>query len=266
MSNTWTLSDKLPEEGELVVATVREITPYGAYVFLDEYDLIGFLHTSEISAGWVKNIRDFIREGQRLVVKVIRVNEKARQVDVSLRRVTGSERREKLLSVKRRKKAESIIKSALEKIGAADKFEEIIASIEEYYDEVYACLEESVLKGKDVLVETGIPEHIAEEIHKISLLKIKPPLVKIADVLELKCLTNDGIERIKSVLKSVLRGRKPKHAEIRIYVQAIPRYVVEVTARNYKEAEKILKRLTDSILQKIEEVGGEGKLVQSVRG
>ncbi|RJS86435.1 S1 RNA-binding domain-containing protein, partial [Candidatus Bathyarchaeota archaeon] len=45
-----------PEVGELVVATVRRIESYGAYVTLDEYDdKEGLLHISEISPSWVRN-------------------------------------------------------------------------------------------------------------------------------------------------------------------------------------------------------------------
>jgi len=48
----------MPEPGEIVVCTVREITSHGIYVNLDQYGgMNGFLHVSEISTGWVRNIR-----------------------------------------------------------------------------------------------------------------------------------------------------------------------------------------------------------------
>ncbi|MEM2913101.1 MAG: S1 RNA-binding domain-containing protein, partial [Candidatus Bathyarchaeia archaeon] len=65
-------SDEWPEVGELVISTVNEITEYGAYVTLDEYGKDGFLHISEISSGWIRNIRDHIREGEKLVLKILR--------------------------------------------------------------------------------------------------------------------------------------------------------------------------------------------------
>ncbi|MGA2199269.1 MAG: S1 RNA-binding domain-containing protein, partial [Nitrososphaerales archaeon] len=50
-------ASELPDRGEIVLCTVREITPHGIYVDLDEYNnMNGFLHISEISTGWVRNI------------------------------------------------------------------------------------------------------------------------------------------------------------------------------------------------------------------
>ncbi|MCK4434705.1 S1 RNA-binding domain-containing protein, partial [Candidatus Bathyarchaeota archaeon] len=63
-----------PEIGDLVMATVGDVKDYGAYVKLDEYDQMGLLHISEISSSWVRNIRNFVREGQKVVLKVLRVD------------------------------------------------------------------------------------------------------------------------------------------------------------------------------------------------
>ena len=77
-----------PERGDLVIATIDSITTYGAYVELEEYGKKGLLHVSEISSSWIRNIRDFVREGQKIVLKVIRVKSEKGHIDVSLRRVT----------------------------------------------------------------------------------------------------------------------------------------------------------------------------------
>ena len=105
-----------PENGEFVVATVNRITNYGAYVMLDEYDKEGLLHISEISSTWVKNIRDFVREKQKVVLKVLRVNTRKGHVDLSLRRVTKRDKREKIQSWKKERRAESLLSNASEKL------------------------------------------------------------------------------------------------------------------------------------------------------
>ena len=76
----------LPDPGEVVVCTVREITSHGIYVNLDQYDgTNGFLHVSEISTGWVRNIDRVAKVSQKLILKVIRVNRSRREIDLSLR-------------------------------------------------------------------------------------------------------------------------------------------------------------------------------------
>ncbi len=45
----------------------------------------GLLHVSEISSSWIRNIRDFVREGQKMVLKVLRVDLEKGHIDLSLR-------------------------------------------------------------------------------------------------------------------------------------------------------------------------------------
>ena len=77
-----------PEEGELVVGTVHKVLNYGAFATLEEYPgKEAFIHISEVSSGWVKNIRDFVRENQKIVARVLRVNPRKGHVDVSMKRI-----------------------------------------------------------------------------------------------------------------------------------------------------------------------------------
>ena len=74
-----------PEVGDLIVATVVRIVGHGAYVTLDEYDnKEGLLHISEISSSWVRNIRNHVRERQKVVLNVRRVDPSRKQIDLSL--------------------------------------------------------------------------------------------------------------------------------------------------------------------------------------
>ena len=110
-----------PEPGDLVIATIETVTDYGAYAKLDEFDKRGLLHVSEISSSWISNIRDFVREGQKMVLKVLRVDLEKGHIDLSLRRVTKRERIEKVLSWKKERKAEALLRGVAEKLGLTNE-------------------------------------------------------------------------------------------------------------------------------------------------
>src|SRR5512136_1715341 len=110
-----------PEPGDLIIATVETVTDYGAYVKLDEFEKRGLLHVSEISSSWIRNIRDFVREGQKLVLKVLRVDLEKGHIDLSLRRVTKRERIEKVLSWKKERKADALLRGVAEKVGLTNE-------------------------------------------------------------------------------------------------------------------------------------------------
>ena len=79
-----------PEEGEYVIGRVVEVKDFGATLNLLEFpERKAFVHISEVASGWVKYIRDFIREGQMVVAKITRVKEGSKISDASVRQVSG---------------------------------------------------------------------------------------------------------------------------------------------------------------------------------
>ena len=86
-----------PEPGELVVGRVDEIEDFGVFVDLQEYeDKRGLCHISEVAAGWIKNVRDHVNEGQTVVAKVLDVDESAQQIDLSIKDVNDHQRKDKI--------------------------------------------------------------------------------------------------------------------------------------------------------------------------
>ncbi|MGL4373359.1 MAG: S1 RNA-binding domain-containing protein, partial [Turicibacter sp.] len=61
----------------------------GAFVQLDE-EYNGLIHISELSDGYVKDIRDFVNIGEFVDVKIIRFDSESRQVRLSLKEVTNN--------------------------------------------------------------------------------------------------------------------------------------------------------------------------------
>src|SRR5438132_13963533 len=147
--STKTSQVMFPGVGDLVVATVKRVEEYGAYVKLDEFAGIeGLVHISEMATTWVRNIRDHAREGQKLVLKVLRVNPQRNQIDLSLRRVTGREKSEKRLERKKERKAEAILKNDDEKRTKPEEDAETIKNtILDKLGGIYDPLKEAMDEG-----------------------------------------------------------------------------------------------------------------------
>jgi translation initiation factor 2 subunit 1 len=116
-----------PEVGDLVIATIETVTDYGAYVNLGEYDKRGLLHVSVILSSWIRNIRDFMREGQKVVLKVTRLNLEKGYIDLSLRRVTKRSKIEKIRQWKQDRKAKALLRGVADKIGLSN--EEVLQKV-----------------------------------------------------------------------------------------------------------------------------------------
>jgi translation initiation factor 2 subunit 1 len=242
----------LPEPGEVVVCTVREITSHGIYVNLDQYDgTNGFLHVSEISTGWVRNIDRVAKVSQKLVLKVIRVNKARREIDLSLRQVTNEERRARVIEWKREERALAIIDAVKKKFNLDDaQSAEIRAKLEERFGTLYEALERAAKGGEKALAETGLPTQTVAAIAEVAAEKIIPPRYEVGALVEVSSRSPEGIEQVK---KTLLAATTAPSAEVHITYAGAPRYRVRITADDYKQAEKAL----DVVLEKIKD--GVGK-------
>ena len=242
----------LPESGEVVVCTVREITSHGIYVNLDQYDgTNGFLHVSEISTGWVRNIDRVAKVSQKLILKVIRVNRARREIDLSLRQVTNEERRAKVIEWKREERALAIIDAVKKKLGMADTQErDLRHRLEEEFGTLYAALETAARKGEKGLTPAGLPDRESRMIAEIAAEKIVPPRYEVGALVEVSSRSPEGIEQVKKTLLAAADGQG---AEVHITYAGAPRYRVRITADDYKQAEKAM----DSVIEKIKD--GVGK-------
>jgi translation initiation factor 2 subunit 1 len=255
--------EEWPEVGDLVIATISQISPHGAYVLLDEYDKEGLLHISEISSSWVRNIRNFVREKQKVVLKVLRVDPQRGHVDLSLRRVSGRERKEKLFFWKRGKTAESLLRSASEKLNIhyTEVCEKAGAVIEKEFG-IYEGLEKVAKEGVDVLLNLGIQKDIAVVLAEIAKQKIRLPLIKMKGILKLQITKPTGAKLIREALLNAQRIKTPSGTSINISVIAAPKYRVEVLAETYKEAERLLQKVAEVALKNITKVGGQGNFIK----
>jgi len=248
-----------PDVGDLVIATIENVTDYGAYAKLEEYDKKGLLHISEISSSWVRNIRSFVREGQKVVLKVLRVNTEKEHIDLSLRRVTKRSRIEKIMSWKKQRKAEALLRNVAEKtnLSPEEVFEKAGALMEQEYG-LYEAFEKASKEGKKILTKIGVPENLAVALAEVAEERIHIPMVKVKGIVELSCMKPNGVKILKEAFSKAKKAEKTRDAKLRFYVVASPKYRIEVSAESYKHAETLLQKFAERVVSNVIKAGGHG--------
>ena len=242
-----TETQELPEVGEIVIATIKKTGDHGAYVSLDEYDNVqGFLHISEIAPGWVRKVTKYVKEGDKKVLLVKKIQADRAEIDLSLKQISKEQRKKKLLDVKRFEKEQGILKNIQDKVKlSSEEVDDLEEKLLSKYQSVYDAIVEIGTKNISVIDDLAISEKIKKTIGELSK-KIKLPTVEIRGILEMTNNKSDGIEIIRKILLDAIKESQNEKIEI-LYLGA-PKYRLSIIAPDFKTAEKTLK----PILEKIE--------------
>ncbi len=264
-----------PREGEFLIGKIKQVENQYVYVDLVDYTGLvseefakGFIHISEISSRWIKNIRNYVRIGQRVVLRVLRVDPQKGHVDLSLRRVNSAQKENRLKEWKYAVKFENLLQFLIETEG-------INLTLDQAYDLIgWSVLNQfdSYQEALEVLKESGIEilddlEGVSEDVKKI-LLKIIEENVKISTVsisgkIRLSFNSENGIDQIKESLieaKGIIESKETR--SINISYIAAPLYQLEIITKDYLDAENILSDALEIIEQKAEQYNGSFEFIR----
>lgn len=136
-----------PNVGEIIEGKITGITKFGVFVELGE-GVTGMVHISEVARTYVNEIRDFVKEGDTVKVKVLSVNEEGK-ISLSIKRAQADERPERPRRQQRPttppKPDNSFVWTASTNEGAS--FEDMMSKFKQTSDEKF-----SDLKRKNVEV------------------------------------------------------------------------------------------------------------------
>ena len=247
-----------PSVGDIVLCTVKKIITHSVFVIFDEYTgLEGMVNISEVAPGRIRNLRDHVKEGKKIVCKVLHINPHTGNIDLSLRRVGQSYTKEKLLEYKQEEKAEKL----LEVIG-----KQVKKNIKEMYDIVglnaiqkygslYSFFEKIVTDGDKIIDELNIPIEIKKLLLQYIKDKIKPTELSVSATFSLKCYEEGGIR----IIKNLLRGYVKNNNKI-VYLGA-PNYKITFVTTDYKNGESELKSTLEALEKASKTVKCEMKVV-----
>jgi translation initiation factor 2 subunit 1 len=241
-----------PELDELVLVTVKKIMPYGAFCALDEYGgREAFVHISEVAPRWIKNIHEFLHEGQKLVAKVYHIEAEKNQIDLSLKRVTESEKKAKMEESRREKRAEKLFEVAI-RIAKSTKTESVTARglLAGKYGNIIEAIEAVGEKGEEALAGLKIEKGLASALLEVASKNIKKAKAEVDGIITLTSFEPNGVEVVRKILTSF---PKPSGVEVQLLYLGAPKYQLRVISEDFKAADKAMETITEAIISSAKE-------------
>ena len=231
--------DEWPEIGEFLVCMIKTVKQNGVYVDLDGYSgQEGFIFIGEVASGWVKNIRSIVREGQRVVAKVIKVKKDKRSVELSIKSVSDERRRDTLQRWKNKQRAGQLLRIVGERSGWDDaKIAEMSTELIETFGGLYAAFEETAIEN-NALKNEGFEGDWTSVFIETAVENIIPEFVNIRAIADIQIHGSEGIEIIRKAL-SAAEGCASKDDEVEVsaFYDGAPEYRIELQAPDWDVAE-----------------------------
>lgn len=232
----------MPDERELVLIKINKILPHGVYCDLIEYGTEAYLPISEIASGWIKNIHEFVKEGQKDVGRVMTIDKVKKAIDVSLKKATTKEKNDKISEYNLEKRYEKLFDQALSQAKLTEAKEAITQEISKKVS-TYTELIQMAAEKKDLgeVIKNGA---LATALLEIAAKNIKPKRYEVSYTLELRASDpKTNIKILRHTLEEIEKGG------VGVLYLGAPHYRLTSEDSDYpkaegriKEAEKILER------------------------
>lgn len=219
------------KEEDLVLCTVKKME--GTTIFVDiEGEGQGSLTFSEIAAGRIRNIRDYVVPNKRIVCKVMKIMDGHPQL--SLRRVTGKERDEVVEKYEKAKTFTSLLKTITKDPQI------LIDKIKVKYD--LAEFIDKIKENPSLASEFLAKDELEKLVKILSEKKDKEKIVK--KIIKINSDSESGIEDIKYILAS---------KTLEIHYLGSSQYSVQTKGTDFKIAQQVLDSAIQEMCKKAKE-------------
>jgi len=216
------------EEGDLVLVTVETVNPTVTHVKLPNGQE-GTIVSSEIAPGRIKHLRQYVVPKKKIVCKVLDAS--SSHIKLSLRRVNSKEKKEVLQKFKQEQTTEVAFKQILgeKSIQIKEKILKDYQSLIEFVDSA---------RREEQLISKYIPKESIEPFKKIVDKRKKKLELRVH--IKLKCLEEDGVKRIKEILKF-------EEEEISISYVSAGEFKLKLIVDDFKQGKKRLQEILEEI-------------------
>ncbi|HII09498.1 MAG: S1 RNA-binding domain-containing protein [Candidatus Micrarchaeaceae archaeon] len=236
----------IPKVGELVIANVSKISKFGAYCRLPEYnELEVFLPIREVSSGWIKNIREYIHEGQKLVCTVMFYDKEKATIDISLKRVSPNASKEKTRSYNLEKRLTALFQQAIKMSKEQPNKEALIRTALSEFT-TYTNLVQNATQDTKEFTESKLPKKLKEAILKVLEANKKQKRYIVSYIATLYTYnTHSGAEELRSLMTAI------KGEGVAVSYIGAPKYRFMAEGTDYSDAEEKIKNVETLIKDKL---------------
>lgn len=236
----------VPKVGELVIANVSKISKFGAYCRLLEYDdLEVFLPLKEISSGWIKNIREHIHEGQKLVCTVIYHDREKGTIDVSLKRVSTSRSKEKIRMYNLEKRLTALFLQSI-KISKEQQNKDTLTSTVLSEFGTYTNFIQNATDNTKEFTQSKLPKQLKDTILQVLEANKKQKRYLVSYIATIYTYnTSSGASELRSLMGSI------KNLGIDVRYIGAPKYKFLAEGEDYSKAEAKIKSAESLIKSKL---------------
>lgn len=205
------------------------------------------IHISEVSSGWIRDIRQFVKTGQTGVAKVIRLE--GNHISLSLKRVDKKQENNKIKDYRLNQRAEKMLQLAADALKKSlDKaYEEVGFSLQENFGSLYEGFRVA-LSNPQLLKDRGVPEAWIEQLRAVAEKTIIQKEFEFKAKLHVKTYKEQGISIIKSLLSAA------EQSGLHVQYIAAPEYLVKYKSMNAKKGEKEFIEKLENIKSKDAEI------------
>lgn len=243
-----------PQEGDYVICTVDNIVNNSVFVKMDEYNgLKGMIHISEISPGRIRNIRDFVTEGKKIIAMILRVKRDRNQYDISLRRVQLNKKRRKQEEIKQEQRAEKILEITVKALDLdlRKTYQELFSNVEKEYSFLHELFNEVALSDESKLSSFVKDKKLHDLLLENIISRIKPEEFEIKRVAKILSFESDGASIIRNTFEKI--KKETEKEDVKTNYLGSGKYTFIIKADSFEDAEEVYSGIKDIITKELGE-------------